>query len=464
MTNASSEDSAVSRRFGIPNRNGPDFSVNASRATSLKLPRAFYTRASVLTVARELLGKVLVTTASDGTRVAGIIVETEAYRGPQDRASHAYGGRRTRRTETMYRIGGTAYVYFVYGMYHQFNVVTNIEEVPHAVLVRALEPLEGAEIMRKRRPGQPDGELTNGPGKLCIALGIDRRFDCADLLGDGLWIEEGARRIAPGSIVCGPRIGIDYAGPWAKKPWRFWVKGNTFVSGPNKVARAGAAATHGSGSARAVPRPSERGVSGSFRAEMSLERARQGRRFEPWPTTRKACASTPMPGAPRTGSAGDPICRSAVGYGSRGLFANGARAGTISRTTTPAAAPTAGARTGCSGSRDRECRLCFALALWNGRDPILKERLFGLTGPEGNHGEDVKECYYYLDSTPTPLLHEGALQVSAGRVPLRAAGGGEPAPRQAMIPSSSCSTPACSTESATSTCSPSMQRRRRTTC
>lgn len=190
-------------------------------------------------MARQLLGKVLVTTASDGTRVAGTIVETEAYRGPQDRASHAYGGRRTRRTETMYRIGGTAYVYFVYGMYHQFNVVTNIEEIPHAVLVRALEPLEGVEIMQQRRPAHTDRDLTNGPGKLCLALGVDRRLDGADLLGDGVWIEAGARRIASASIVCGPRIGIDYAGPWAKKPWRFWIKSNAFVSRPNNVAGSG---------------------------------------------------------------------------------------------------------------------------------------------------------------------------------------------------------------------------------
>src|SRR3954467_8407361 len=106
-----------------------------------KLPREFYTRTNVLTVARELLGKLLVVPAPDGSRVSGIIVETEAYRGPEDRASHAFGGRRTNRTETMYGIGGTAYVYFVYGMYHQFNVVTNVENTAHAVLVRAVEPV-----------------------------------------------------------------------------------------------------------------------------------------------------------------------------------------------------------------------------------------------------------------------------------------------------------------------------------
>jgi DNA-3-methyladenine glycosylase len=196
---------------------------------SNKLPREFYTRSNVLTVSRELLGKLLVAPTPDGTRVSGIIVETEAYRGPQDQASHAYGGRRTKRTEAMYGIGGTAYVYFVYGMYHQFNVVTNVEDVPHAILVRALEPLEGLELMRQRRPGQPDLNLTNGPGKLCIALGIDRQLDRADLLADRIWIEQ-SENLSARKIACGPRVGIDYAEDWIDKPWRFWIKGNPFVS------------------------------------------------------------------------------------------------------------------------------------------------------------------------------------------------------------------------------------------
>lgn len=205
--------------------------------TNRTLPREFYTRANVLTVARQLLGQLLVVPARDGTRVSGIIVETEAYRGPQDRASHAYAGRRTQRTETMYRIGGTAYVYFVYGMHYQFNVVTNVAEIPHAVLVRALEPVEGIELMRVRRHGQPDPNLTNGPGKLCIALGITGTLDRADLLGDRVWIEEGERRIAPSAIASGPRIGIDYAGDWAAKPWRFWIRNNPFVSRRDTSAR-----------------------------------------------------------------------------------------------------------------------------------------------------------------------------------------------------------------------------------
>jgi DNA-3-methyladenine glycosylase len=196
------------------------------------LPRAFYTLADVVTVARRLLGRLLVVPARDGTRVSGIIVETEAYRGPEDRASHAYGDRRTQRTETMYAKGGTAYVYFVYGMYHQFNVVTNSEAIPHAVLVRALEPAEGIERMRRRRRGQPDRNLTSGPGKLCIALGIDRRLDRADLLDSRIFLEEGRGALPPAAIACGPRIGIDYAGEWVEKPWRFWIRGHPFVSHP----------------------------------------------------------------------------------------------------------------------------------------------------------------------------------------------------------------------------------------
>ena len=198
--------------------------------TTRKLTREFYTRPDVLTVARRLLGQVLVVPARNGTRVAGIIVETEAYRGPQDRASHAYGGRRTMRTETLYRMGGTAYVYLVYGRYHQFNVVTGARGTPHAVLVRALEPVEGIRRMRERRRSPSVHNLTNGPGRLCIALGIDGRLDGADLVGPRAWIEGGARRISPSAIACGPRIGIDYAGEWADKPWRFWIRNNPFVS------------------------------------------------------------------------------------------------------------------------------------------------------------------------------------------------------------------------------------------
>jgi DNA-3-methyladenine glycosylase len=183
----------------------------------------------VLTVARELLGKLLVVPDRKGKRVSGKIVEVEAYRGPEDRAAHSYGGRRTKRTETMYGVGGTVYVFFVYGMYNQFNVVTNAAEAPHAILIRALEPVEGIEVMRRRRHGQPDHNLTNGPGKLCLALGIDRSLDRADLTSDRVWIEE-AEKIWRSRVMSGPRIGIDYAAEWVHKPWRFWIRDNPFVS------------------------------------------------------------------------------------------------------------------------------------------------------------------------------------------------------------------------------------------
>ncbi len=193
------------------------------------LPKSFYARDDVLAVARDLLGCVLVVPDRLGRRVSGIIVETEAYRGPEDRASHAWNGRRTQRTETMYGAGGAAYVYFVYGMYFQFNVVTNAVDVPHAILVRALEPLEGIDRMMRRRGKRPTEELASGPGKLCIALGIDKGFDRADLAGPRVRIEQGPR-IAASGIARGPRVGIDYAGAWARKPWRFWIRGHPCVS------------------------------------------------------------------------------------------------------------------------------------------------------------------------------------------------------------------------------------------
>ncbi len=196
-----------------------------------KLRRTFYTRGDALEVARSLLGKRLVVPAATGERVSGRVVEVEAYMGPTDRASHAYGGRRTARTETMYAPGGTAYVYFVYGMHHQFNVVTGPEGQPHALLVRAVEPEEGVELMKGRRPVSKERELTSGPGKLCRALGLDLSFDGEDLTrGSRAWLEETGVRLRPEEVASGPRVGIDYAGEDALKPWRFWVGGNEFVS------------------------------------------------------------------------------------------------------------------------------------------------------------------------------------------------------------------------------------------
>src|SRR5919107_497543 len=174
----------------------------------MKIGRDFYLRRDTVSVARDLLGKLLVVPDLDGRRVSGMIVETEAYLGVEDRAAHSYGGRRTRRTETMYAEGGAAYVFFVYGMHHQFNVVTGPEGQPHAVLVRAVEPEEGVELMKERRPVRKERELTSGPGKLCRALGLDLSFDGEDLTRGGrAWLEETGVKLKPDEIASGPRIG-----------------------------------------------------------------------------------------------------------------------------------------------------------------------------------------------------------------------------------------------------------------
>lgn len=198
---------------------------------AVKLRRSFYTRADTLAVARELLGKRLVVPAPTGERASGRIVETEAYLGAEDRAAHSYKGRRTARTETMFDVGGTVYVFFVYGMHHQFNVVAGPEGRPHAVLVRALEPEEGIELMLQRRPVRNGRELTSGPGKLCKALGVDRSFDGEDLTTSRrVWIEDAGFAVKPEEVASGPRVGIDYAGEDVLKPWRFWLRGNAYVS------------------------------------------------------------------------------------------------------------------------------------------------------------------------------------------------------------------------------------------
>ncbi len=205
--------------------------------TNKKIPRDFYVREDTLQIARELLGKKIVIPDENGDRVSAKIVECEAYLGAIDKAAHSYKSRRTKRTETMFGIGGTVYVFFVYGMYFQFNVVVGDVGSPHAILIRAVEPLENIECMRERRnakrkiagKGMPDKNLTSGPGKLCIALGIDRSYDGADLLGEKVWLEN-SEAVPDEEISNGKRIGIDYAEEFAEKPWRFWLKNNIFVS------------------------------------------------------------------------------------------------------------------------------------------------------------------------------------------------------------------------------------------
>jgi DNA-3-methyladenine glycosylase len=159
--------------------------------------------------------------------VAGRIVEAEAYRGPEDRAAHSFGGRRTARTEVMYGPPGHAYVFFVYGMHWHLNLVTTAVGSPHAVLIRAVEPVAGVELMAKRRGLSPtDRNLTNGPGKLCQAFGVDRAIYGLDLTDEPIFLVEGS----PCRIARSPRIGIDYAGVWAARPWRFFDPSSLYVS------------------------------------------------------------------------------------------------------------------------------------------------------------------------------------------------------------------------------------------
>jgi DNA-3-methyladenine glycosylase len=194
----------------------------------LKIPRSFYAQ-DTIKVARRLLGKYLVRRHPDGTTV-GKIVETEAYVGPHDLACHASKGR-TRRTEVMFGAPGHAYVYFIYGVYWCLNIVT--EEVGHAsaVLIRALEPVEGLELMQKRRGTEKIHSLASGPGKLCLAMAIDKALNAADMArGNVLYVED--RGAPPPKIIATARIGVDYAGKWKDKPWRFLIRGSEFVSKP----------------------------------------------------------------------------------------------------------------------------------------------------------------------------------------------------------------------------------------
>ena len=189
----------------------------------MRPPRSFYARPS-LEVAPELLGLNLVHNDGQTLRI-GRIVETEAYMGPEDLAAHSAGGRRTTRTEVMFGAPGHAYVYFIYGFWDCLNVVTSAVGIPHAVLLRALEPVTGIE------------HGTWGPGLLCRALGIDRTLNGADLRGDVLWIERPPGRRHAVRIGTGPRIGVEYAGDWARRPWRFFDRDSAFVSTLSPAAR-----------------------------------------------------------------------------------------------------------------------------------------------------------------------------------------------------------------------------------
>ena len=196
----------------------------------MKLPKEFYLRPNVAQISRDLLGKFLYTNI-DGILTGGMIVETEAYSGENDKACHAHLGRRTNRTEIMYAEGGVAYVYLIYGIYNLFNIITNVQNQADAVLIRAIEPTEGLKEMQLRRnlpKVQPN--LTAGPGLLTQALGITRNHYGADLTGDQIWLEDQGIIIPESEVIESPRVGVAYAEDHALLPWRFRVKNSKWTS------------------------------------------------------------------------------------------------------------------------------------------------------------------------------------------------------------------------------------------
>lgn len=200
----------------------------------MKLPLSFYHSDDVVDISKRLLGKYLFTYI-DGAVTGGYIVETEAYNGVIDRASHAFGNRLTPRTKTMFEQGGIAYVYLCYGIHEMFNVVTSVEGQPHAVLIRAINPTEGLDIMQFRRNMSViKPTITSGPGSVAKALGISRQVNGISLQSDILWIEDRGMAFKDSEIAAAPRVGVDYAGDDALLPYRFYVKGNPYVSKPNK--------------------------------------------------------------------------------------------------------------------------------------------------------------------------------------------------------------------------------------
>jgi DNA-3-methyladenine glycosylase len=200
----------------------------------LKLPQSFYLNSDVVSLSRQLIGKYLFT-STNGLLTGGYIVETEAYNGIIDKASHAFGNRRTPRTEIMYKEGGIAYVYLCYGIHEMLNVVASAENEPRAILIRAIEPTIGIDIMLERKRMETlKPNITAGPGSVAKALGIDRKLNGISLQSDQLWIEDRGLIFTDDQIAAVPRIGVAYALEDALLPYRFYVKGNKYVSKPNK--------------------------------------------------------------------------------------------------------------------------------------------------------------------------------------------------------------------------------------
>ena len=198
-----------------------------------KLSKNFYHREDVITISKELLGKILITNFNKNL-TSGMIVETEAYAGLTDKASHAYNGKRTPRTKTMYESGGVAYVYLCYGIHHLFNIVTNVKNIPHAVLIRAIQPQKGLNIMLNRRAKtKKTFSLTAGPGSLSKALGISIKKSGISLLSNHIWVEDQNISLKNRDIIASPRVGVQFAEEDAKNHWRFRIKNNPWVSPAN---------------------------------------------------------------------------------------------------------------------------------------------------------------------------------------------------------------------------------------
>jgi len=199
-----------------------------------KIPLSFYTRKDVVEIAKELIGKIIVTNFN-GSITSGRIVETEAYVAITDKASHSFGGKRTARNEHMYDAAGTAYVYICYGMHQMMNIITNDKNIPDAVLIRSVEPLEGIDIMLKRTGKKIlDKTLTRGPGNVGKALGIFKHHSGNHLLGNQIYLMNDNAKINENQIGTSVRIGVESAGPDSLLPYRFYLKGNKYVSGKNK--------------------------------------------------------------------------------------------------------------------------------------------------------------------------------------------------------------------------------------
>lgn len=200
----------------------------------MKLPESYYQRTDVVALSRDLIGKYLYSNI-DGQLTGGYIAETEAYNGVVDKASHAYGNRLTPRTQTMYMQGGVAYIYLCYGIHEMLNIVTSVEGQPHAVLIRAIDPTVGLDIMQYRRNmAIIKPTITSGPGSVAKALGVSRKINAISLQSNVLWLADEGLTFADDEVAAVPRVGVNYAGDDALLPYRFYVKDNKYVSKPNR--------------------------------------------------------------------------------------------------------------------------------------------------------------------------------------------------------------------------------------